>query len=657
MNKVCVEGIKAKTDLMKKLFTLLIFIISCFNLQAQQVVFNQNFEAVTGYNPPTGWTYTQYWQCGLPYLIGGICHTPPVTTNNTKVLGITDRHAFQQSPCNMSNNLINSFISTPSINFTTVTGAWLRFDSWFVKETQNNLSEGAYIEVSTDAGNNWTRIFNVPGYAPGFKTYYVNLGAYNNASTINLGFRYSDSGQIRTGWMIDNIQVFVPANKDLKLMSIIPQDSLLRYVTIGDALALGGTVYNAGLDTAHSFDLKYKAGNASVKSCTISGITLAPFDSASFFHNILDTVFTVAGDNIKMWVDLPGDNNHTNDTQATQLRGAYFMPKKKALVEEGTGTWNPQCPRGWVYMNNIPQDGEACLISVHDYDPMVLQDYDDFLFSLRYNYVPYYLFDRRLSADTSQFYEFFYKSNASFGFADILLDGNIFGNTFTVNAHLKPAVDLTGDYRLAMVVTEDGVKGTTNGYRQLNYFAGGLHGPMGGFENLPDTVPAASMTYNFVARATTPAPDGTPGLLPNNLVHGATYNQTFTAQLNSAWNKTKLKAIVMLVRYSDSSVLNANSLRPLLGVNNINEWAINAGLYPNPSAEQTHLFFELNQAKKLSISITDLTGKLLYMQPVSTYEAGRHDVKLNTAMLSSGIYLVTVATEDGKKAIKLEVMH
>ena len=52
-----------------------------------------------------------------------------------------------------------------------------------------------------------------------------------------------------------------------------------------------------------------------------------------------------------------------------------------------------------------------------------------------------------------------------------------------------------------MALTEDGVRRVmTSGYNQVNAYAGNALGPMGGFESLPNPVPAAQMVYDHVAR-------------------------------------------------------------------------------------------------------------------------------------------------------------
>ncbi|MGB1311865.1 MAG: GmrSD restriction endonuclease domain-containing protein, partial [Leucothrix sp.] len=79
----------------------------------------------------------------------------------------------------------------------------------------------------------------------------------------------------------------------------------------------------------------------------------------------------------------------------------------------------------------------------------------------------------------------------------------------SVTADFVEAV--SGDWRLACVITEDSVHGTDAQYGQVNYYSGsqsliGLDGI--DWMNLPSTVPASQMVYDHVARAIAPGFDG-----------------------------------------------------------------------------------------------------------------------------------------------------
>ena len=69
-----------------------------------------------------------------------------------------------------------------------------------------------------------------------------------------------------------------------------------------------------------------------------------------------------------------------------------------------------------------------------------------------------------------------------------------------------------------MILTEDGVTGTSSDYAQANAYANNANGPMGGYENLPNPVPASQMVYDHVGRAIPTGYDGVAGSIPANVV-------------------------------------------------------------------------------------------------------------------------------------------
>jgi len=649
---------------MNKTLTLLyILIITCNAATAQQTVYNENFENICcGYI--NTWDHNNNagaspWRADYANVIGGICFYPPNNDNNTRVACALDRHSGQAGTgCILGNNEYDVFMSSHLINMSAVSGAWLSYDAYFLGDIINNKTESATIEISADSGATWNVLQHVPPFTGGFKRHYLNLYSYNNTPNIKLGLRYNDQGETMTGCMIDNIKIFIPVHKDLALARIAAKDSLLCYGVIGTPFTLGGTVFNNGLDTVTTFVVKYKSTGGPVFADTISGVSIPAFETYDFTHDIPFNIAVAGANNIKIWVELAGDTLHANDSLNTQVNGAFFMPSKMLVIEEGTGTWNPYCPRGDVYMHALLNDFPVTLISVHDEnDPMRVQDYQEYLFYLNYNYVPYFLFDRRENVNPDSFFTTFVRQKDYFGFADISMQAQLAGNSLTVNTAVKPALDLNGDYRLALVVTEDNVQGTTTDYDQKNHWAGGNFGTMGGYENKPNPVPAADMHYDFVARSIYPAPDGAVGSLPAHMVHNANYPATFTTTLNGAWNKSTIKATILLLRMADSTILNSKQIYPPLAITTPGSPVNTIDLYPNPANEQTHLRFELKETQAAFIYVTDITGKVLYQTDLGATSAGKHELTIPTSSMAQGIYFTTIKTASGKETVKMEVMH
>lgn len=634
---------------MKKSLYFLLLSFLPLQLFAQTILFNDDFEK---YNQSTlfGWgtTFTGIvpWQAGKLYVLAP-CMGGPGMKNIAAVC-----------ECNMDRDNSDVLLYTKKINFTNVEGAWVSFDSHFNKLSRNGKTEKASVEVSTDSGHTWTVVDTLTadtasGY---FQRHYVNLGAFDHSPEVRVGFRYSDDHGFLQGWVLDNVKVFIPAKNDIALIDFSPSDSFHSYRELGKGFKHNGRIFNAGKDTIYSYVINYQQAGKTIMRDSITGVAIPQFGYSDFVHKIPDTISQIPATAVTAWAELTGDTIHNNDSLYTFVRGAYFMPRKRVAIEEGTGTWNPWSPRGWVYMNQLTKDdGDPCLVSVHDTDPMEYEAYTDFLYNLRFNFVPYFLFDRRISADPDSFFTVYNKLKTAFGFADLSVHGTFRNDTLFVGAHVTPAIDLTGDLRFAVVLTEDSVTGSVSGYEQKNIYATGWYGAMGGFENKPNPIPANEMYYNFVARTAEPTPEGLKGGIPTPLLHNQTYHYYFPIVAKPEWNKALLRAVVMLVRYDDSAVLNSNKTMFYLDTKSISNDE-KPLLYPNPSDNNTQLVYYTLRQEEVHVYITDISGRTLKIISANAV-SGKNVMHLTTSELSAGLYIVNIISDSKRQTIKMQVVH
>ena len=85
--------------------------------------------------------------------------------------------------------------------------------------------------------------------------------------------------------------------------------------------------------------------------------------------------------------------------------------------------------------------------------------------------------------------------------------------------------------------------------------------------------------------------------------------------------------------------------------------ALSAGVYPNPADATTKVFFDLANSGTAHITVNDLTGRMLYEYPQTTFAAGRNIANIPVQQLASGMYLVNITMPEGQRTFKLEVMH
>jgi hypothetical protein len=235
---------------------------------------------------------------------------------------------------------------------------------------------------------------------------------------------------------------------------------------------------------------------------------------------------------------------------------------------------------------------------------------------------------------------------------------NYTAGVLDLEVDVHPAVDLPGQYRVAMIVTEDGVRGTIAAYNQANGFTGNKIGPMGGYESKPDPVPASQMRYDYVARETSAAPEGKLNAIGANPRAGQHYKTSFLTNIGISWKKEDLNIITLLIRESDSTIINATSRRlSSLSVPAAAQVIPDMRLQPNPASDATQLYLDLPRAGAVQVSIVDISGRVIATPVAQNLQPGEHRWPLSTAGLTPGMYLVRIAGPGFQQSLKLSVVR
>jgi hypothetical protein len=122
-----------------------------------------------------------------------------------------------------------------------------------------------------------------------------------------------------------------------------------QYFVVPASTNITGTITNLGAQPITTLDIKYDLGGT-VYTDTKTGLNIGFSQTYNFTHNTAVNIPTSGSYPIKVWVQLAGDANHTNDTLNTNVYGLTFLPTKHVVFEEATGTWCGWCPRGAVFM-------------------------------------------------------------------------------------------------------------------------------------------------------------------------------------------------------------------------------------------------------------------------------------------------------------------
>lgn len=634
---------------MKKQFTILaILMLGISQLSIAQTIWSQNFEGSSSL--PTGWTQTTLandggWKVGMNTALQSQYfpinpHTNFLCTND--------------DGCNCDKSA--DFCKTASFDLTGVSNAYLSFACYYFQGSYNGVQEAFTVRGSTNGGTSWTDLQVVTG-AGDWHTVYISLASLANSANAMIGFFYNDGGEWEYGVGLDDISVFIPVTNEISLTGVTPvQGSPSAYGIVNSNITLGGTIFNIGSSAITQFTAKYSDGTTTWSD--VINCNVAPFTSYTYTNPTAYTIPSNGDHPLTYWVEMNGDNDMTNNNGQTTIAGVPFLPVHNVTFEEATGTWCGWCVRGIVFMDSMSHVHPTTtnLIAVHNGDPMVVTSYDAGVGGLIAGY-PSVLVDRKEVIDPQDMATAYDNHIGDFGFADLTVAPTFNASSASISANVTAhfATSLTGDYRLALVVTEDDCHGTGSTWGQHNYYTNNAYGPMGGFESMPGTIPAAQMYYDWVARSISGSFNGQTGSLPGTINAGDTHNFTFNYLIPVDQNPSNMKVVALLINATTGQILNSAGAKIVTGINNINSSAIDFMVYPNPANNNMSVAFNLNSATSTTVTITDLMGRTVETINPGTIAAGSYSFNFDLSEVASGVYFANVITENGtvtKKFVK-----
>lgn len=221
------------------------------------------------------------------------------------------------------------------------------------------------------------------------------------------------------------------------------------------------------------------------------------------------------------------------------------VPVQRLVVEEGTGTWCQYCPKGIVGFRKASEayPNHFIGIAIHRSDNLVTNTYEDLVFES----LPNCYFNRNTKSAIEPSFESIETAVKKLMEKTPVMgvDANV---KYTDSGKKKISVEaLTTflgahkgmNYRLSFVLLESGI----TGYTQVNAFAGGKLGEMGGFEKLPNP---ATIDMDHVARMNY-SYNGIEGSIPADVEADETTRYTTTLDVPSTIQNPDNCAIVVLV--------------------------------------------------------------------------------------------------------------
>ncbi len=610
--------------LMRKIFTLTFLLLSTAMVLQAQTLFEENFEVGM-----SGWTAENLWMRG------------DASAQSSAYFGIPEHSTFMAANDDAAGNGGNASgrLISPMIDLTNASSAFLTFEAYFINGDYQGGNETAKVYITKDGGGTWEEVLDLAGSTDGWTLESLNMQDYLGNS-VQLAFEYIDGASWNYGFAVDDILIFQPKANDVAMSQFSPQ----RFESINTTIPITVNITNVGSNPLTSVEVSWSDGTNTYTDM-LTGLNVAPFSNYTHTHN---TSFTGGSDtkqyDLRVWTSNPNavlDEDTNNDELMGSVSFIANSPLRRMVAEEATGTWCPWCPRGDVFMNQMAEDfpNRFVGIAVHNNDPMDIGNYDANIGDVPgFSGYPSVAINRTNVIDPGDLPGALDAANALL--TPIKVEGSAHFNDQTRELLIKTNVEAftemrNADLRLSVVITEDGVTGTGSAWAQANNYAGGTQGPMGGYENLPNPVPATLMVYNHVAREIVNGWSGMPFI--SDLNFGDVASSTLTYTVPQGINERELHAMVLVTDPVTSEVYNAAQLSP-------------TGIYPLFSALET------NGCGPFEASFTDAsdsTSSWLWtfegatpntstdQNPTVTFnDAGAYDVSLEVTTMTGNTYTI-----------------
>ncbi len=600
-----------------------------------QIHFSENFDGVTA--PALGPQFTSVDNDGD----GNDWRTADVTSN----INTTGNSVISNSWTSTSGPLTpDNLLTSVAIDLTGASGTLAL--NWIAGnvESSNNWWEENYDVIITNSNTTAAILAATPVFSEvlpsggAMLSRSVDVSAFAG-QTIYVTFRHHNCTD-------ENFLIL----DDIVLRNVVPDDaaisslSLARYSAVSTNNQLDIEVQNNGSNAITSLTIDWNDGTAHSQTITTN---IAAGAVATVSHPDMVTYATAVEKNINVTITQVNggvDSNPTDNSASVLHNTVSQIATKKVVFEEGTGTWCGWCPRGEVAMNYMynTYPNQFIGIAVHNGDPMALTEYDS---GASFSGYPSSNIDRDLldASVTQSGWEAIFNARK-----DMIVPAAI--SVVSSGTGSNVILDVTAtfytpfasaNYTLGVIIVEDGVTGTGSGYNQVNYYSGGSNGVMGGYENLPDPVPAADMVYNHVGRALLGGYTGQAGSVPTTITDGQAVPYQFTYTVPATSVRANMHAVAVLIDQANGQIVSAEKVAlSEAGVNELN--AENVVVYPNPATSVLNVSFDAN-ASDYSISVIDLQGRTVASTNVSNV-SGQQVVSIPVANLAKGSYLVRVSS-------------
>ncbi len=648
---------------MKKFLQFVFAVVATTGLFAQETVWSEDFEA----GMPAGWFAESGWEFGNAATLSSSFFGIPAGTGNIWSTnddavgsGVDDSGRLVTSAIDLSGVDANSFVV-------------LSFDHYWVNGDYQGADETAKVLASTDGGSSFTELIDLEefgvtqiGGGDAFATQSVALEGAAGGEVI-LAFDYDDGDGWNFGFAIDNVSISVVSNaKDARLAGI----EGWRFVDSGAGLASTLEVTNEGFETINSLDVEILDATGSLGITTIDGLDIA-FGSSEQVDLSFDYDISVSQE-YAITYDIINVNGGADEVVENNQGEQVFVsvdtpPTRRWFIEELTAPGCTWCPRGAVFMETMEEEfpDKFVGVAVHGnfggVSPMMVESYVTPFWELNGQAYPTMSVERDLGGESipgldnmvvvGQAIEDFYTARVAPGGVEVSAQVDDKDRMLNITADVEWRANHSGDYSLVVIISEDGVTGTTSDYNQINAYANNSNGPMGGYELLPSPVPAADMVYDHVLRDSPTGFDGDGSVFAGTFAVGEVNTAEYTYQVPEEYDLQELNVLAIIINNETGAVVNSVINREVAVLSSADDYAlegVDMVIQPNPANDVSYVSLNIAEQSDVQLTLRNTLGQVVSQNTYSSI-TGTNVLPIQRNDLDQGTYFVTV-TIDGKSA-------
>ncbi|WP_415370920.1 choice-of-anchor J domain-containing protein [Patiriisocius sp. Uisw_047] len=526
--------------------------------------FSEDFEDTNLDNPT--WTNTDVDGDGYSWGYGNISSVFPELETLTVA-------SFSKNTDTGDPLFPNNFLTSTAIDLTTANPyeLFLKFTAGSFNTSNFAEEYSVYLTTSPDPAliTNSSPLFSEILPSGDVFTHAIDVSAFVG-QIVYLTFRHFNTTDMNA-LLIDNITIGNTKYNDAKLAALTMYD----VHSLSASVTMTGDIKNNGVNAITALDVNWAIDGGAFNTFAITGLNIAPGANYSFTHPTLWSSAPYGTRSLEVTIsNVNGytDSDLTNNSLTQPMFVVSEIFEKAVVYEEWTGTWCGFCPKGIVGLKDMYHyynDGSFIGIAVQNgpSNPMRLTSYDAAIGS-QLTGVPSGLFNREptpVSADFDLIETAYLANIIKVPVAKVEITNSTWNSAtreISVDLSAKFALDLgSTNYNVSVVVVENGVTGTDDGYKQANFYSGGSNDLIDwegiNWRDLPHPVTAASMVYNHVGRALLGGFGGIAGVIPSSVTYNTPYTHTFTYTLPASQNQDEIHLVAMIINNATNEIVNA----------------------------------------------------------------------------------------------------